>query len=234
MNPAARSPLRLPARRLALAAAAAVTLLLASHAAMARMDQSNRAGNFDYYSLVLSWSPTFCDSEAGRREREQCGANRRFAFVVHGLWPQYERGWPENCRAAKGDYWVDRETIRDMTNIMPSKDLVIHEWKKHGTCSGLGQQDYFGITRDLYRRIKIPARYQQPDSYLTTTPQQLEQDFIAANPGWDASMINVVCSGQRRLREVRFCFTKNLEPRACGDNDARDCGASTLVLPPVR
>lgn len=218
----------------ALAGLVAGALLLADRAALARSDQPDRAGQFDYYSLVLSWSPTYCDSEAGRREREQCGSNRRFAFVVHGLWPQYESGWPQNCRVAKGEYWVDRDVIHGMTDIMPSKDLVIHEWKKHGTCSGLAQRDYFGVTRDLYRRIKIPARYQQPDSYVTTTPRQLEQDFIAANPGLDASMINVVCSGQRRLREVRFCFDKDLKPRACGDNDARDCSAPSLVLPPVR
>lgn len=214
--------------------AALALLLLAASGASAKSQLSDRPGAFDYYSLVLSWSPTYCDSEAGRRERQQCGANRRFAFVVHGLWPQKERGWPQDCRVSKGEYWLDKNLIRDMTDIMPSNKLVIHEWKKHGTCSGLGQKDYFGITRELFRRIRIPPRYQQPDNYLTTTPQQLEQDFVAANAWLQPSMVNVVCAGQRRLRELRFCFGKDLQPRACGVNEGSDCNIPNLVLPPVR
>jgi ribonuclease T2 len=223
-----------PLRSLLHGALAAAALFAAVHGAEARMGPSDGDSNFDYYTLVLSWSPTYCDSDAGRREREQCGMNRRFAFVVHGLWPQYEKGWPENCRAARGDYWVDREVIDRMTDIMPSKNLIIHEWKKHGTCSGLAQRDYFGVTRQLYSRVRIPARFQQPTGYISTTPQQLEQEFIAANPGLDPNMINVVCGSQRRLREVRICFGKDLKLRACGHNEARDCNTPSMVLPPVR
>jgi ribonuclease T2 len=53
------------------------------------------SGKFDYYVLALSWSPTYCASRAGRRDRQQCGTGRGYAFVVHGLWPQYEKGWPD-------------------------------------------------------------------------------------------------------------------------------------------
>ena len=56
----------------------------------------NAPGQFDYYVLSLSWSPSFCETATGNARRQQCGA-RPFSFVVHGLWPQYERGFPESC-----------------------------------------------------------------------------------------------------------------------------------------
>ena len=67
-------------------------------AASAQDRRQNAPGEFDFYVLSLSWSPSFCEaaSERGRSGRSQdvqCGG-RPFSFVVHGLWPQYERGFP--------------------------------------------------------------------------------------------------------------------------------------------
>ena len=58
-------------------------------------------GDFDYYVLVLSWSPTHCSSDAGhgRGNDMQCRSGRPFGFVLHGLWPQYERGYPQACES---------------------------------------------------------------------------------------------------------------------------------------
>ena len=214
--------------------AAIILLALPRTDAQAKRYNKSKAGVFDYYSLVLSWSPTFCDSNAGRRDRAQCGRNRHYAFVVHGLWPQHEKGWPQNCRVKKGEFYIPRKVIKGMLDIMPSKRLVIHEWKKHGTCSGLGNKDYFALTRQMYNNIKIPARYQKPNSFISTTPQRLEAEFIKANEGMDASMISVQCGRRKRLKEIRVCFTKDQKLRPCGSNEKRECRANTLVLPPVR
>jgi ribonuclease T2 len=66
--------------------------------ASAQDRRQNAPGEFDFYVLSLSWSPSFCEeaSERGNsgRSQAQCGG-RPFSFVVHGLWPQYERGFPE-------------------------------------------------------------------------------------------------------------------------------------------
>ena len=62
----------------------------------AQYRRQNTPGQFDYYVLALSWSPSFCETATGNARRQQCGA-RPFSFVVHGLWPQYERGFPESC-----------------------------------------------------------------------------------------------------------------------------------------
>src|SRR4029077_16012103 len=66
-----------------------------------RDQQQGEPGKFDFYVLALSWSPSFCEASrerpANRTPDQQCGA-RPYSFVVHGLWPQYERGFPSNCQ----------------------------------------------------------------------------------------------------------------------------------------
>jgi ribonuclease T2 len=209
----------------------ALAVLTAAQAA-ARGEQP---ATFDYYVLSLSWSPTYCAGKAVKRNDTQCAPGRRFAFVVHGLWPQYETGWPERCRTSQR--WVPKRQIRDMLDIMPSTGLIIHEWKKHGTCSGLSQKGYFGLTRRLFDKVKIPARYLSPNNPVHVTPAQLVTDFVKTNRGLTPDMLSVQCGNRRdtaNLRELRICFTKAGALRACGSNERRACRAETLVLPPVR
>ncbi len=190
---------------------------------------------FDYFTLSLSWSPTYCSSKSGRKDRNQCQSGRRYAFVVHGLWPQYENGWPQYCKT--NHYWVGRGQIKRMLDIMPSKRLIIHEWKKHGTCSRLGQKEYFKLVRTLYKKILTPARYIAPSRPLLITPETLISDFIKTNKGLKASMLSVQCGNSRnraRLSELRICFSKKGQLIDCGANERRKCRAKTLVLPPVR
>ncbi len=160
---------------------------------------------------------------------------RRFAFVVHGLWPQYERGWPRNCDSSEPR--VPEERIGAMLDIMPSRNLVIHEWRKHGSCSGLSQKDYFGATRSFFGKVRIPARYVAPRADIVTTPVQLAADFVKTNRELTAAMISVQCGNARdraRLAELRICFDKAGSFIACGANEAAQCRARQLVMPPVR
>jgi ribonuclease T2 len=154
---------------------------------------------------------------------------------VHGLWPQYENGWPESCEASEN--WVPDHVIDGMIDIMPSKRLIIHEWKKHGTCSGLGIQGYFDKTRSLFQKIRIPARYLAPAADVITTPGQLVADFVKTNASLTADMLSVQCGNARdraRLAELRVCFSKSGAFQACGANERRACRAKALVLPRVR
>lgn len=183
-------------------------------------------GQFDYYLLSLSWSPQYC---AGSRRDDDAQCARPYAFVVHGLWPQDERGYPRDCRARER---VSEDTIGHMLPLMPSRGLVIHEWRTHGACSGLGAEDYFATVERAYRSIRIPAPYQAPDRYLTVSPAQLKRDFIAANPRLRESSLAVECSGHY-LREMRVCLSRELQPRDCGADIADDC-AGNATLRPVR
>jgi ribonuclease T2 len=205
--------------------------------------QSGRyeAGKFDYYVMALSWSPSFCSGSAGqsRSNESQCAPRngKRFSFVLHGLWPQFERGWPQDCSTPDGGY-VPRETANRMLDIMPSEKLVFHEYRKHGTCAGLGIDGYFDFARKTYNKVQIPTRYTNTtDPRMTVSRDELVTDFMAANPGLGADMISVKCTGSgNQLEEVRICFDKTGNFRACGknENQAKLCSAARVYVPPVR
>ncbi|MGO9483239.1 MAG: ribonuclease T2 family protein [Rhodomicrobium sp.] len=242
------------------------------HKALAQADRGGMPGDFDYYVLALSWSPTYCSGQGGsdggsRSERdsqygesrgyggggyggrqyddsrgygrrdsgEQCSGTRPYAFVLHGLWPQYERkGWPESCQTGNRP-WVPGETIERMLDIMPSRHLVIQEYKKHGVCSGLDPQQYFDAARKAYGSIRIPEQFQDPQAPLKVAPEDVQKAFLDGNRQLSADSLQVVCS-RDLLREVRICLTKDLAPRPCSRNEQNRqlCSYSTVTMPPVR
>ena len=193
----------------------------------------NTPGEFDYYVLVLGWSPSYCANEGKKRGDRQCDADRPRAFVLHGLWPQYVKGWPQDCRTGKR-LWVPQSVIEEMRDIMPSKSLIIHEFRNHGTCSGLEPAQYFRIARELYEHVDVPARFTAPRSALLVSPEEVEREFAAANAWLKPEMISVTCRGSNLL-DVRVCFGRDLKPRACGANEEQQhlCRASRISVPPV-
>lgn len=217
-------------------AKAIVCILLMSGAGGAAAWARNEAGDFNYYMLVLSWSPTYCDTqrEHGQDGGQQCSGLRPYAFVLHGLWPQYENGWPENC-PAHARPWVANDLITRMLDVMPSRTLVIHEYKKHGICTGLSPEAYFDTARKLYEGIKIPQRYMGLQETLTVSPSELRQDFLSANSGLQSEAVALSCS-REKLRDIRVCFSRELKPRPCGSSETRRsaCPADKVVLPPSR
>jgi ribonuclease T2 len=191
-----------------------------------------QGNGFDFYVLSLSWSPTFCDSEAAGRNREQCGSGKSFGWVVHGLWPQNERGWPENCPTAEGSRVPERigQTVMD---IMPSMGLIGHQWRKHGSCSGLGMSDYFKLVRQAHDTIRIPAELTDVQNESRSSPQAVEAAFIRSNPGLSRSAVAVTCD-RERVDEVRICLDKSLGFRPCPEVDGQSCRRSDITIPPVR
>lgn len=183
---------------------------------------------FAYWMLTLSWSPSFCATPAGSRNSEQCDGTRHYGFVVHGLWPQNERGWPSSCPTGAGP---SKDLVSRTLDIMPSAQLVEHEWEKHGACSGLGAEDYFAKVRAAFGSIRIPDAYLQPKTAFTTNLEEIVSAFTAANPRLDRSALAVECSGE--LDEVRICLDKQLAPRPCG-SDVRTACKGKVTVPPLR
>ncbi|MEK1887713.1 MAG: ribonuclease [Phyllobacterium sp.] len=136
---------------------------------------------FDIYVLALSWSPSYCAAEGAKANRQQCNSGRPYGFVVHGLWPQFEQGYPQDCDTAQPRD-VPYSLARQLSDIMPSTGLVTYEWRKHGACSGLGQQDYFSVMRQAMNRVSIPSAYRQPDLRPEINPLALEQAFVSQMP----------------------------------------------------
>jgi len=224
------------AGRVAFAAVVSFTVAVAEIAvpapAPAQDRRQNQPGQFDFYVLALSWSPSFCEAagERGTPPRQQCGA-RPYSFVVHGLWPQYEHGFPEFCRQPPPR--LDRNIVSAMLDLMPAPRLIFNEWDKHGTCSGLSANAYFATIRKARAQVKIPEAYLELTEPLTVTPDEVEEAFLSANPGLTRDAIAVTCDS-RRLGEVRICLGKDLRFRACPDIDARACRRERLVMPPLR
>jgi len=196
------------------------------------------AGDFAYYLLSLSWSPAFCLSSPGAAE---CSGPRRFGFIVHGLWPQNEKGWPEYCDVHRpepdGAPAVQDEVAQGIADLMPARSLVYHEWSAHGSCSGLEPAAFFAQVRRAYASIAIPRELSQPAQAMRRPPAAIAAAFLGANPRLPAQSIVVTCSGQDvpRLREVHICFTRELAPRACSaDALRRACRAPLVVIPPLR
>ena len=194
--------------------------------------RQNQPGQFDFYVLSLSWSPSFCEAagERGTPPQQQCAA-RPYSFVVHGLWPQYEKGFPEFCQQPAPR--LDRNIVSSMLDLMPAPRLIFNEWDKHGTCSGLSPNAYFESVRRARALVKIPDAYIEPKALLTVTPDEVEEAFVAANPGLARDAVAVTCDS-RRLSEVRICLGKDLRFRACPEIDARACRRDKIVMPPVR
>jgi ribonuclease T2 len=200
----------------------------------AQSKRSNRPqgkpGVFDYYVLSLSWSPQHCADPGGKRDIEQCGNGKRYGFVVHGLWPQYERGFPDSCAAGSQ---VAPGIVTRLLPLMPSSRLIQHEWDKHGTCSGLSQVGYFETIEKTFAGLRVPDDFKTPLKQVMVKPDTIRNKFVAANPGFSAQSVKVLCGG-RFLSEVRVCLTKDLKPRPCSTGVRDSCRADEIIMRPVR
>jgi ribonuclease T2 len=186
-----------------------------------RQHEQSQPGVFDYYVLALSWSPEFCHSHPSN---VQCSGHS--GFVVHGLWPQFVDGYPEHCSSQPG-----LANLSSMTDIMPDPSLVAHEWATHGTCSGLDAEAYFKLVRRAFGSVQVPAHLAAPGRMFAMTPQQIKEEFVAANPRLRPEELAVSC-GNNYLTGVSVCLTKQLQPTPC--QALRDCRANSVKIAPVR
>jgi len=190
-----------------------------------------RAGRFDYYVLSLGWSPTWCATTGDARGDDQCDPRHDYSFTLHGLWPQFELGWPSYCRTNVRE--ATRSETAAIADIMGSSGLAWHEWKKHGRCSGLTAGDYFTLARTAYESVTLPPVFTGLARDINLPARVVEDAFIEVNPDFDRNMITVTCD-EGRISEVRLCLTTDLHPRACGEDAVRDCRMQDALMAPVR
>jgi len=193
--------------------------------------QSHRSGDFDYYVLSLSWQPTWCALEGDARGDAACQNATDHGWLLHGLWPQYARGWPEHCRSRYSE--PTRGQTAQMADIMGTSGLAWYQWNKHGSCSGLSPADFYALAREAYGRVTRPAVFTQLSRPVTLPAAVVEQAFLRDNPGLARDQITVTCrSGY--IQEVRLCLTRDLAFRRCGDDVIRDCTLEDARLDPLR
>lgn len=192
---------------------------------------ADTAGDFDYYVLALSWTPNWCADEGDDRRDARCERGAGLGWGLHGLWPQYEQGWPSYCRTTHRD--PTRAETAAMGQFMGSSGLAWHQWQKHGRCSGLSAQDYFIASARAMGKVKLPAVFGEIAKSVKLPAMVVEEAFLESNPGFTREMVTVTCK-DRAVQEVRICLTRDLEPRRCGADVIRDCTLKDARLDPVR
>ncbi|WP_207461923.1 ribonuclease T2 [Azospirillum sp. SYSU D00513] len=208
------------------AAALAVCLAAAAAAFPARAQEAAEPGAFDYYLLSLSWSPAHCAEAGERADPTQCGVGRRFGFIVHGLWPQHVGGgYPANCAT---DRTVPDSVVESTLPVMPSARLIRHQWRKHGSCSGLPVADYFAKTRAAHGALKVPEPLNGSNVGRDLPAREVERLFVEANPGLTPDRIALVCR-KKALTEVRLCLGKDLAFTDCGRKVEDRCGRDAML-----
>ena len=205
----------------------AAVLVLAGAARAA----GERPGDFDYYVLALSWSPSWCAAEGDARDAAQCAPGQGRGWVLHGLWPQRERGWPSDCPTTAPA--PSRRETAAQADLFGSGGSAWHQWRKHGSCSGLAPSDYYALARRAYEGVARPDLLRRLDRAVTLPARLIEEAFLEADPRLTPDGVTVTCR-DRRVAEVRLCLTRELEPRRCGADVLRDCGLEDAALPPIR
>ena len=188
-------------------------------------------GQFDFYVFSLSWSPGFCATGGDEKGRDQCRSGADIGFTVHGLWPQYHRGFPSDCNGARAP---SQMALATTDGVYPDRGLARYEWRKHGTCSGLSPDEYFAAAKRARDAIIIPKRFKDPHQSQSLSPADVERAFTDANPRLRPGMLAAICQ-RGTLDEVRICFSKDLKTfQACPEVVREECRASNVAIPQVR
>ena len=193
--------------------------------------EGEKAGVFDYYVMALSWSPAWCELTGEARGDPQCDAGNGRAWVLHGLWPQFDDGYPSDCRTAQRD--PTRGETAAMADIMGGAGLAFYEWKKHGRCSGLTAPDYYAASRVAFGSVVLPPVFGAITTDLVLPARVIEDAFVEANPQISRDQITVICKAGL-ISEVRICLTKDLALRDCGADVVPDCTMQDAGLEALR
>jgi ribonuclease T2 len=205
-----------------------------------------RGARFDFYLLALTLHPAFC---AEHDHKPECRTHSPVPLSIHGLWPETlaQGKYPRDC--AGPALRLEPALARELAPLMPgmADRLHEHEWRKHGTCSGLGDDEYYRETLRLARRLDALLR-----DRLTTlgggssSAAQLREHVERRAPGLGASL-TFHCRtlrdsaparrGHAYLVEIRQCLDDDgpgrrpLTPLDCATVNRRDqgCGASFQI-----
>lgn len=177
----------------------------------------NKKAKTDYYMLALSWSPAFCNSQRKRNGNQlpasaeyQCAGNRRFGWVIHGLWPQNAgaRSISDHPRFCRGDLpALPQKLIETYLPESPGAELLQGEWEKHGACAFSSAQEYFEKQRKLYRTLTLPDKEMSRAKLFSWMK---EHNIQLRNKHLNASR-----------SELFICYSKNWKVIDCPSNRKR-------------
>jgi ribonuclease T2 len=186
------------------------------------------------YVFALSWSPAYCLHNAYRPSaKTQCDPNdgKQYRFIIHGLWPGAGKKRLAFC-SPRAEQRVTSRNIAKIFDLSPSASLIGHQWRKHGTCSGLTQDQYIAKTLEAYRKFTPPSFYLNVSGEKKIDAIQVKQDFITTHAikGLTDQSVQIHCD-RNRLREVRICTDLHLQPVTCPEKPDLSCERKRLTLP---
>lgn len=195
----------------------------------ARIDGPTRQMPITGYTLAMSWSPEFCKPrQDSRTHRLQCsGDNGLFGLVVHGLWPQGARSWPQYCPASRK---VTPDEARRNLCMMPSTRLMSQQWSKHGSCMARRPHSYFRITRILWNSLRKPD-YDYLSRQEGITAGDIRRAFADANGRHvQPAHVGVKLNERGWLQELRLCYGKDFMPTRCSpqNSGAKDAAPARI------
>ncbi len=183
-----------------------------------------RAESFDFYLMALSLHPAFCEDGNARKkdcQRMTAADHARRPLVIHGLWPENRQpeSYPRDCPGPRLE--LARGLREELDAWMPGtlSGLHSHEWRKHGTCSGLDAEQYFRESIVLAERANtalgkmLLARTESQVSAI-----ELRRAADAAEPGLGATL-TFHCRNPRSPDPAKRRRPYLIEVRMCIDND---------------
>jgi len=206
-------------------------LLIWAMTALPALAENDKAGEFDYYVMALSWSPNWCEIEGDFKNSEQCDPRHDYGWILHGLWPQYHNGFPSYCSTPERA--PSRSQTNAMADIMGTGGLAWHQWKKHGVCTELSAAAYYKLSREAYASVVRPPVFRKLTKDVKLPALVVEDAWLKANPALEKDGITITCK-QGRIQEARICISRDLKPVHCGQDVVRDCRMKDAVFTPVR
>lgn len=191
-------------------------------------DGPRRTGPVTGYTLALSWAPEFCKPRRDDRAHAfQCsGKQGSFGLVVHGLWPEGARDWPQWCEAPRAPTPAE---VRSALCLMPSERLVARQWAKHGSCMVKRPDAYLKVIGILRSGLRLPD-YDRISREEGLTAGRIRAAFADANPDWPESAVGVKLNERGWLEEIRLCYSRRFRPAPCaaGRRGARDAAPAKI------
>ena len=180
-------------------------------------------GDFDLYILAQTWAPHFCCRNADRCSTVPWAFSAKH-LSLHGLWPGWatpRSGHPSPLNCATKAQLLSEQLPREYVDVAPSftvwnakkhvaevGELAKHEWRKHGTCSGLSPNDYFS---EALRALQLlPGDRGTPAILTQNTGGSVGAAELRAQYGRRVALrADKAC----RLSEVTSCWSKGADGR---------------------
>lgn len=138
------------------------------------------------YALELLWWPEYCHEHP---ELRYCAGASFRGFVPSDLAEISNDGKIKSCTTASTSFKPDEKLL----SLLPDEVLLRSQWNKHGACSGLSQNAYFGRVTRIVKSLVIPKQFVQPDRDFQMSPSDIQQAFARGNRRLSADGILVFC-----------------------------------------